>query len=269
LRDGAMSDQTIRFEDGEAYERGMAVYSRLTGTVFLDWLSAAAGLRWVDVGCGNGAFTELLMQRTAPAEVQAVDPSEGQLAFARGRAGAIGAIFHQGDAMALPFEASRFDAAVMALVLFFVPRPERGIAEMMRVVRPGGLVSAYVWDVPGGGIPTEPIREALRQVGIEPASPPSAAVSSMPALRAAFTDAGLVQVETRTIVAERHFPNFEAYWTTSMSISGLGDRMAMLPVGTVDDVRARTRAILRVDQAGAVLSRGTANAIKGLVPPAT
>jgi len=49
-----MSD-TALFTDGAAYERRMGRWSRLVGEVFLDWLAAPPGLRWVDVGCGNGA----------------------------------------------------------------------------------------------------------------------------------------------------------------------------------------------------------------------
>ena len=78
-----MTRQPIRFDDGAAYERMMGVWSRLVGQAFLDWLSPDVGQRWIDVGCGNGAFTEQLMLRCAPAEMQGIDPSEGQLAFAR------------------------------------------------------------------------------------------------------------------------------------------------------------------------------------------
>jgi SAM-dependent methyltransferase len=134
----------IRFEDGDAYERGMAPWSRLAGETFLTWLASSSHLRWVDVGCGTGSFAALISERCAPVEVQGVDPSEGQLAIARQRPGARGTAFLQGDAMALPFERQRFDAAVMALVIFFVPDPAKGVAEMARVVRPGGLVAAYV-----------------------------------------------------------------------------------------------------------------------------
>ena len=74
--------------------------------------------------------------------MQGIDPSEAQLTFARMRPAARGAAFLQGDAMALPFEGGRFDAAVMALVIFFVPDPAKGVAEMTRVVCPGGTVAA-------------------------------------------------------------------------------------------------------------------------------
>src|SRR6185503_16514299 len=130
-----MTDQKIRFEDGATYERMMGTWSRLVGVDFLQWLAPCSGLRWIDVGCGNGAFTELLVERCAPVEVHGIDPSEGQLAFARTRPAARVAEFRQGDAMALPFPGDRFDAAVMALVLVFVPEPAKGIAEMARVVR--------------------------------------------------------------------------------------------------------------------------------------
>jgi ubiquinone/menaquinone biosynthesis C-methylase UbiE len=79
-----MAKSEIRFDDGAAYEQGMGRWSRLVGEIFVDWLAPQAGLRWIDVGCGNGAFTELLVQRCAPAEVHGIDPSEAQLAFARG-----------------------------------------------------------------------------------------------------------------------------------------------------------------------------------------
>ncbi len=142
-----MGEPAIRFDDGAAYERMMGVWSRLAGEIFLDWLAPRARLRWIDVGCGNGAFTELLAERCAPVEVQGIDPSDAQLAFARARPAARVAEFRQGDAMALPFPDNRFDAAVMALVIFFVPDPEKGVAEMVRVVRPGGTVATYAWDV--------------------------------------------------------------------------------------------------------------------------
>ena len=129
----------IRFTNGAAYERYMGVWSRLAGETFLAWLAPATRLRWLDVGCGNGAFTEMLFERCAPASAEGIDPSGEQLAFARERLASQAAAFRSGDAMALPYGQDSFDAAVMPLVIFFVPEPSRGVAEMARVVHPGGV----------------------------------------------------------------------------------------------------------------------------------
>src|SRR3954469_7489832 len=178
-----MVQAQIRYDDGAAYERMMGAWSQIAGEIFLDWLAPAPGLRWIDVGCGSGAFTELLVERCAPAEVQGIDPSEAQLSFARARPAGRIAKLHGGDALALPFGEDSFDAAVMALVIFFVPDPAKGVAEMARVVRPGGLVSAYAWNIAGGGLPFEPIFAEMRALGLTPPLPPKSDASRIDALR--------------------------------------------------------------------------------------
>ena len=121
-----MGELQIRYDDGAAYERMMGTWSRAAGRIFLDWLAPKPGLRWIDIGCGNGAFTELLIERCAPSEVEGVDPSEAQLLFARGRPAGQIAKVHQGDALALSFFEASFDVAVMALVIFFRARSSQG-----------------------------------------------------------------------------------------------------------------------------------------------
>jgi ubiquinone/menaquinone biosynthesis C-methylase UbiE len=64
----------IQFTDGAAYEQFMGKWSGMAGEEFLAWLRAPQGLRWVDVGCGNGAFTHLIVERCAPRDVCGVDP---------------------------------------------------------------------------------------------------------------------------------------------------------------------------------------------------
>src|SRR6516164_6723802 len=208
-----MAEPQIRFDDGLSYERYMGDWSRRVGSVFLDWLAAPLGLKWIDVGCGNGAFTELLVERFAPG----IDPSEAQLDFARRRLAACEAKFNLGDAMALPFPADEFDGAIMALVIFFVPDPAKGVAEMARVVRPGGMVAAYAWDIFGGGFTLEPIRIEMRAMGLTVLNPPSSEASRIEALRELWTRAGLNEVEMREITVQRTFPNFADFWTTSLS----------------------------------------------------
>ncbi len=122
--------------------------------------------------------------------------------------------FQRGDAMALPFPAHSFDAAVMALVIFFVPEPAKGVAEMVRVAAPGGTVAAYAWDVAGGGFPLEPIQTELRNEGFSPPRP-NAEVSKMDALQKLWTDAGLVDITTRRIDVQRSFTDFDDFWGAS------------------------------------------------------
>ena len=102
-----MTDTQIRFDDGAAYERMMGTWSGLAGAVFVDWLEPSPGWRWIDVGCGNGAFSEVLVERCAPAEIEGIDPSQGQIDYARQRPAARLAKFGIGSAMALPFPADQ------------------------------------------------------------------------------------------------------------------------------------------------------------------
>lgn len=261
-----MAEQQIRFEDGAAYERMMGKWSRLAGNIFLDWLAPRSGLRWLDVGCGNGAFTELLVERFAPAEVQGIDPSEGQLAFARARPAARVAKFSQADAMALPFSENRFDVAVMALVLFFVPDPAKGVAEMKRVVCPGGTVASYVWDMYGGGVPLEPIQAEMRALGVTPLLPPRSDVSRTEALRDVWTGAGLEAVETREISVQRTFADFDDFWTTTLRGSSVGPTIAAMTSGDVELLKTQVRARLPSGPAGGITYGARANAVKGRVP---
>ena len=261
-----MAEQQIRFDDGAAYERMMGNWSRLAGDIFLEWLAPRSGLRWIDIGCGNGAFTELLIERCAPAEVQGIDPSEAQLAFARARPAAHMANFRQGDAMALPFSEDRFDAAVMALVLFFVPDPAKSVAEMMRVVCPGGTVANYVWDMLGGGVPLEPIQVEMRAMGVTPLLPPRSDASRMEALRDLWTGAGLDAIETREITVQRTFTDFDDFWTTTLGGSSVGPTVAAMAPGDVELLKRRVRTRLPPDAAGRITYGARANAVKGRVP---
>jgi len=261
-----MAAQQIRFTDGSAYERMMVTWSRLAGDIFLDWLAPKSGVRWIDIGCGNGAFTQLVCDRCAPAEIHGIDPSQAQLAFARTRPASQIARFQPGDAMALSFPDNSFDAATMALVIFFVPDPEKGVAEMIRVTAPGGLVAAYVWDILGGGFPAYAFQAELAAMGHAPLHPPSVAVSQMEPLRQLWRGADLDAVETREIEVNRTFADFDEFWSITETVAPVAPVIAAMTPDDVATLKRRVKARLSPAPDGSVTCAGRANAVMGTVP---
>jgi ubiquinone/menaquinone biosynthesis C-methylase UbiE len=261
-----MSQTSQLFDDGEAYERLMGRWSRIAGEIFLDWLDAAPNLRWLDVGCGNGAFTEALIARCAPSEVVAVDPSEGQLAFARRRPGAKAADFRIGDAQALPFGDDCFDVAAMALVITFLSDPGKAVAEMARVVRPGGWVGTYMWDVPGGGTPVHPIYVAMESQGTPSPRPPGAEASRRDAMQALWHAAGLTSIETRVIRIPVVYADFDDFWNSnSVPVGPQGKAIANMAPDAREELRARLRKQVAPAPGGRIAYESFANAVKGRV----
>jgi SAM-dependent methyltransferase len=244
----------------------MGKWSQLVGATFLNWLAPKPGLRWLDVGCGNGAFTETLVEQCAPALVRGIDPSEQQLAYARTRPSLRSAQFLPGDAMALSFPDDTFDIAVMPLVIFFVPDPATGLAEMARVVSPGGMVAAYAWDMDGGGFPYDLLRTEMAALGREVPTPPSPDASRIDALAELWAGAGLDSVETDQITVNRIFTDFEDYWNTIRGGPRMGARLAAMAPDLLARLRARMQERLSKDASGRITCGAQANAVKGRVP---
>ena len=261
-----MSEVENFFTDGEAYERRMGRWSRIVGEVFLDWLAVPNGLRWIDVGCGDGAFTEVLIARCAPSAVSAVDPSEGQLSYARTRPGTKLAEFRVGDALALPYPDRSFDAAAMALAISFVPDPVKAATEMTRVVQPGGWVATYMWDLPGGGIPVEPMFRALKSLGIA-VSVPGTEVSRRDNMRAVWEKAGLQSIDTRVIRIPVGYTDFNDFWQSySVPEGPSGMAIRKMSPSQIEQLKAELREELPTGPDGHIAYEAFANAVKGRAP---
>jgi ubiquinone/menaquinone biosynthesis C-methylase UbiE len=256
----------IRFDDGAAYERYMGQWSQLAGEVFLDWLGAGHGLRWLDVGCGNGAFTEMIAKRRRPAAMAGIDPSEAQLAFARSRPPLRDAEFRAGSAMELPWANRSFDVAVMPLVIFFVPQPEVGVTEMTRVVDSGGLVSAYAWDIPGGGFPYEPVWDELRSLGQAVPMPPRPDAARIDLMQEWWSNAGLQEVQTREIIVQRTYADFNDYWSTIQGGPSVGGVLKAMSAEQQKQLQQRLAARVPANADGRIVCTARANAVKGKVP---
>ena len=262
-----MTETQSFFTDGEAYQRMMGQWSRAAGEIFLDWLNLPRGLRWADIGCGTGAFTQLLLERCAPRELRAVDPSADQIAFARTTPAGKTVDFQVGDAQALPFGNGEFDAAGMALVITFIPDPVKALAEMKRVVKPGGTIATYVWDFTNGGSPQQPLREAIEASGVTVVHMQGHENSKREALDKIFTAASLDDVATRMIEIQVSYPDFDSYWASQTALANTTVQyLRKMSAPQVERVKAHLRERLPKDQSGRIAYTARASAAKGRVP---
>jgi ubiquinone/menaquinone biosynthesis C-methylase UbiE len=258
-----MADPMIRFDDGARYELVMGRWTRLVGEHFIDWIGVPEQSRWFDIGCGTGAFTDLVVRRCRPARVQGFDPSPSQLAYARRRLPAGAPVtWTEADAMRLPVAAASGDVAVMALVLFYVPEPAVGVAEMCRAVRSDGVVAAYHWDVLGRRHPLADVSAQLLELGVAPRLPPSVAASTLDATRALWQEAGLQQVRTRAITVRCRFNSFDDYWSNAMASQALRPVLDTLPARQLDELKANVRRKVQ-ESDGSVTVSARANAVCG------
>jgi len=131
----------------EVYDRFMGRYGDALGRALADEAGVGRGARALDVGAGTGKLTRVLAERLGEENVAAVDPSEPFVAALRSRFPA--ADVSPATAEELPFPDDSFDGVFAQLVVNFMRDPERGVAEMRRVARHGGIVAGAVWDYRG------------------------------------------------------------------------------------------------------------------------
>jgi SAM-dependent methyltransferase len=204
-----------RWSSGDAYEPYVGRWSRLVAREFVDWLVLPPERAWVDVGCGTGALSQTILERCSPRSVVGVDPSKDYLEYARARLRDPRASFRLGDAQALPCGDGEGEVVVSGLVLNFVPDPARALAEMARVVGPGGTVAAYVWDYADKMQLMRHFWDAA--VALDPAAAELDEGRRFPlagreALADLFQRAGLVDVEGRPVDVPTVFRDFDDYW---------------------------------------------------------
>ncbi len=246
---------------GAAYEPFIGRWSRPVAAEFVRWLQVPADRRWLDVGCGTGALTEIVLATADPREVAAVDPSEGFVGYASARVRDPRARIEVGSATELP--PGPFDVVVSGLVLNFVPDPAAALTAM-RTAAPNGLIAAYVWDYAEGmGLLREFWDTAVR---LDPAAVELDEARRFPLCQPApleqlWRAAGLGAVAVRAIEVPTVFGGFEDFW--SPFLGGQGPAPTYV-AGLTPDRRAAVRDALRARLGDDVIKmRARAWAVRG------
>ena len=252
-----------------AYERFMGRWSRLLAPAYVSFAGAGNGDRVLDVGAGTGSLSFALEATAGVKEVVGVDPSEALIAYAKtGKAWR--ARFEVGDAQALKFGDASFDRVMSLLVLNFVPDHDRAIAEMRRVTRPGGGVSACVWDYNEG-------MQMLRYfwdeaVALDPDADKKderhMKLSREGQLGAAWKKAGLENVQEKPIAIEQSYTSFDDYWEPFLKGAGPAGAYAVsLPEDRRRQLESRLRQRLLGGRSdGPFVLKARAWAVRGEVP---
>lgn len=256
-----MAETKIVFDAADDYERFMGRWSRAIGEKFLAWLDPPADARWLDVGCGTGAFSELILRRCAPKSVTGIDPSPAQIDYVRKHLP--GSTFEVGDSMALPFGDGAFDVVASALVFHFIPDRAKAFAEMHRVLRPGGLVAGYTWKRTANTdfAPYVPMMAGVKHIGGEVLTSPLVPEGSDEGMRASLTAAGFTDIAVNEIEVSQSFQNFDEYWEIqTLPFSPPGRTVAKLDDAQRARLREHMRETLPRAQDGSITYAATAMA---------
>ena len=215
------------------YEQLMGRWSQKLAPVFIDFAGIADGEKILDVGCGTGSLTFALARTALLDEIAAIDYSPDFVEEAIRRNTDPRINVRQADACALPFESRTFDRALALLVLHFVPEAGKAVAEMRRVVRPGGVVAAAVWDHLGG-MPgmrmmidtVAALSEGGRQLRARYCFQPMMQPGEM---KRTFVEQGLVDVTEMQLMIRMDYQSFDDYWAPIAAGEGpLGNYVATL-----------------------------------------
>jgi SAM-dependent methyltransferase len=260
-----------RASDGAAYERFLGRWSRLLALPLVDFARVAEDGPVLDVGCGTGSLALALAEGRRD-RVAGIDIALPYITFARSRQNGAGVDFVVGDACRLPYGDRGFAAAVAQLSLNFVPDSQLALREMRRVVRPGGVVAAAVWDFRGGLVFQRLFWDTA--AGLDPAagaardrlfSSPLAVPDGLPLL---WREAGLGAIERGSITIRMEYADFADFWEPLLGGQG--------PVGAyVTSLAPEQRSIIEERVRLSYLSgmpdsprsmTATAWAVRGTVP---
>jgi SAM-dependent methyltransferase len=264
-----MLDPVDSWQSGNSYDRFMGRWSRLVAQEFLQWLPVPEHGRWLDVGCGTGALSSLVLDLKRPKQILAVDASPEFITFARSTNEDARLRFETATAESLPAEPGSFDAVISGLALNFMAQPGQAVAEMKRVTKPGGIVAAYLWDYAQG-------MQMLRYFWDAVTALDGSAAALDEGLRfplfregeleRLFRESGLADVRFKAIEVPTVFADFEDYWQPFLG--GVGPApgyILSLDTAEREALKERLRSTLPQSDDGTISLKARAWAVQGIV----
>ena len=198
----------------DAYDRHVGRYGGELARALIEFAGVGGGMRVLDVGCGPGALTGVLVERLGADSVSAVEPSEPFAQACRERLPGVEVAV--APAEELPFAGASFEAVLSQLVVNFMSDAPAGVREMARVTRPGGVVASCVWDYADGMELLRGFWDAAREVEPERAAAADEAVVMSwcreGELAGLWRDAGLADVRSGELFVRVAYPSFEDLW---------------------------------------------------------
>lgn len=211
---------TAGFQNADRYEQLMGRWSRRLAPSLIRFGVLHDGDRVLDMGCGTGSLTFALPEFANVGSAVGIDLTEPYVAAARSKNSDARLSFDVGDARALPYPDASFDRAFSLLVLHFIPDARKAVEEMRRVVRPGGTITAAVWDGYGG----QPFARILWDIagvldpGLE--RPLFRPLNGPGEMKELWLDLGLQDVHQDSLLTHMEFQSFEDYWAPFASGEG-------------------------------------------------
>lgn len=214
-----------------------------------------AGLRVLDLGSGTGYPALLAAQTVGPTgSVLGIDLAEQMLDTARRKASSLklsNVSFQTGDATTLPFENASFDAVISRFCLMFLPEIPKAAAEIVRVLKPGGWLSAAVWSAPEkNAYLTTPLTVLKQFTELPPPDPTAPGIFRLAKsgdLVNMLHAAGFNNVEEEEYLAEVRFPSGEEYYESLMDIAAPIQNLFSRLSGQ-QKTEARNRIVESIDQ---------------------
>ena len=203
------------FADAEAYQRFMGRWSSILAPLLVDFAGVRDTGRVLDVGAGTGALAFSIAKMRIHCHVLGIDPSQEYVGYANSsNPFPDRAIFEVGDAQQLRFADATFENSLSLLVFNFIPDAKKALREVSRVTKPGGGVSAAVWDYGAGMRMLRVFWDAV--VTVDPTAE-KVDESHMPLCRAGelgefWKQSGLLDVAERPLDITMRFESFADYW---------------------------------------------------------